>query len=272
MKLPTWIVLAMTGASLPQSWAQAPSVSAEVEEAFRLAGVRAMLESLPSHANEMTAAAVAQLPREQRQQFEPLIPDVSLKLLAPDSFYRQLRTYFAKHNDADHMGTFLALERTPRYRTMNRLEESADTPESQAARRRFEANLKSDPPPAKRVEMLRRLDDSRNTTGLQVSIVIGIVNAISSGMGAQMPSDMESQSEAFKTKIRPIIADKVLASYLFTFRNIDDADLDNYLEASQQKDIAWFNRNLQMAIVAVANDRSASTIEYLKTKAPRALN
>jgi len=272
MKLYTWIAIAVSGTSLSQSWAQAPSVMADVEEAFRLAGVRAMLQSLPSHVNEMTAAAMAHLPREQRQQYEPLIKDVSLKFLEPEAFYRQLRTYFAKHSDADHMGTFLALERTPRYRTMHRVEESADTPASQAARRRFEANLKSDPPPAKRVEMLRHLDDARNATGLQVSIVIGVVNAISAGMGAQVPSDLESQGEAFKTKIRPIIADKVLASYLFTFRNSDDADLDNYLEASQQKDIAWFNRNLQTAIVAVANDRSASAGEYIKTKVPRAFN
>jgi len=56
--------------------------------------------------------------------------------------------------------------------------------------------------------MLRRLDDARNATGLQVSIVIGIVNAMSRGMGAQMPSDLESQSESFKTKIRPILAER----------------------------------------------------------------
>jgi hypothetical protein len=79
-----------------------------------------------SHVNEMTAAAVGQFPKEQRPQFEPLIKDVSLKFLEPDAFYRQLRTYFVKHYDAPHMGTFLALERTPVYRTMHRLEDTAD--------------------------------------------------------------------------------------------------------------------------------------------------
>jgi len=87
MKLYTWIAIAVSGTSLSQSWAQAPSVMADVEEAFRLAGVRAMLQSLPSHVNEMTAAAMAHLPREQRQQYEPLIKDVSLKFLEPEAFY-----------------------------------------------------------------------------------------------------------------------------------------------------------------------------------------
>ena len=45
--------------------AQDPAVLADIDEAFRLAGVRGMLETLPSHVNEMTAAAVSQFPRDQ---------------------------------------------------------------------------------------------------------------------------------------------------------------------------------------------------------------
>lgn len=247
-------------------FAQNPATLADIDEAFRLAGVRGMLESLPSHVNEMTAAAVSQFPREQRRQFEPLIKDVSLRFLDPDSFYRQLRTHFAKRYDAAHMGTFLALERTPVYRTMHRLEEAAETPAAQASRRRFEASLRNDPPPVARMDILQHLDEARNTTGLQVKIVIGIVNAMSAGLGAQMPADLETQSKAFSEKIQPILANNVMHANLFTYRNTEDADLADYVSAAEQKDVAWFNRTLQAAILVVAADRSARAGEYIRTK------
>jgi len=246
--------------------AQDPAASADIDEAFRLAGVRLMLDALPSHVNEMTAAAVAQLPREQRRQFEPLVKDVSLRFLEPDAFYRQLKTYFSRHYDASRMATFLALERTPVYRTMHRLEEAAETPAAHAARRRFELNLKADPPSATRVRIMQRLDEARNSTGLQVKIVIGIVNAMSAGMGAQMPADLETQSAAFTAKIQPVLAANVLNHNLFLYRNSDESTLEDYVAAAQQKDVLWFNRTLQAAILAVAAERSARAGEYIKTK------
>jgi hypothetical protein len=264
MRISTIVLFLLT--ATPVCAQQDPTVLANIDEAFRLAGVRGMLDSLPSHVNEMTAAAVSQFPKEQRKQFEPVIKDVSLKFLDPDSFYRQLRTYFVKRYDAAHMGTFLALERTPVYRTMHRLEDAADTATAQASRRRFEAALKSDPPPVKRMDVLQRLDEARNTTDLQLRIVTGILNAMASGLGAQMPPDLEAQSTAFKDKVRPILANNVLHANLYTYRNTDDADLEDYVGAAQQKDVDWFNRNLQAAIVAVAADRSARAGEYIKTK------
>ena len=246
--------------------AQDDAAVANIDEAFRLAGVRKMLESLPSHVNEMTAAAVAQFPKDKRQQFEPVIKDVSLKFLDPDSFYRQLRTYFRTHDDASHLATFLALERTPVYRTMHRLEEGADTAEGRAAIRRFAANLKSDPPSGNRVEVLQRLDEATNSTGLQVRIVIGILNAMSAGLGARMPADLETQSTAFTARIRPILANNILIRNLFVYRNADDADLEDYITLAQQTDVAWFNHNLQSAILAVVADRAARAGEYIKTK------
>ncbi len=245
--------------------AQDPATVANIDEAFRLAGVHALLQSLPSHVNEMTAAAMAQLPADQRQQFEPLVKDVSLKFLDPDAFSRQLRTYFVKHYDPSKMATFLALERTPAYRPMHRLEAAAES-STPASRRSFEASLKSDPPKATRVDILRRLDDAMNMTGLQVRIVAGILNAMSAGMGAQMPANLDAQTAAFTARIRPVLANNVLVHNLYVYRDADDADLEDYVAAAQQPAVAWFNRVLQDAIVVVAADRAARAGEYLKTK------
>jgi len=269
MKLLSLIILS---AAIAPLGAQDPTIVADIDESFRLAGVRSMLESLPSHVNEMTSAAVAQFPRDQRRQFEPEIRDVSLRFLDADSFYRQLRSYFAKHYDAAHMNTFLALERTSAYRTMRRQEELAQTAAAQAARRRFEMNLKSDPPSPARVALLQQLDKTRGSSDLEVKMVTGILNAMSDGLGAQMPADLEAQSAAFKEKIRPILSGNVLIQNLYAYRNASDTDLADYVAAAEQKDVAWFNRTLQSAVVAVAAERAARAGEYLKTKVSQRTN
>ena len=252
--------------------AQDPSVLANIDEAFRLAGVRTMLESLPAHVTEMTSAAVAQFPNDQRKQFEPVIKEVSRKFLDPDTFYRQMRAYFAKHYDAGHMDTFIVLERTPVYRTMHRLEESAETEAGRESRRRFENNLKSDPPTQKRQLAMQRIDDAGNMTGLQIRMVIAIVNSMSAGLGAQMPPDLEAQSTAFTAKVRPILANNILHMNLFVYRNADDAELEDYIAAQQQPDVAWFNKNLQGAMLAVAGERAGKAAEAIKIRVSQPLN
>ncbi|HEY3841344.1 MAG TPA: hypothetical protein VGL72_32460 [Bryobacteraceae bacterium] len=267
MKL--FALLILSAAALP---AQDPAVIADIDEAFRLAGVRTMLTSLPSHVTQMTSAAVAQFPNDQRRQFEPMIKEVSRKFLDPDSYYRQMRAYFVKHYDAGRMNTFLALERTPVYRTMHRLEEAADTEADEGARRRFENNLRSDPPTRKRILTMQRLDDAGNMTGLQVRMVIAVVNSMSAGLGAQMPPDLEAQSTAFTAKIRPILANNILHQNLFAYRNTDDAELEDYVSAAEQPDVAWFNKNLQSAMLAVAGDRAGKAAEAIKIKVSQTLN
>ena len=264
MRITTIVLLALVS-GIPLG-AQDPAAMADIDEAFQLADVRGMLEFLPARISEMTAAAVAQMPNDQRRQMEPLIKEVSLKFFDPDAFYRQLRTYFVNHHDAAHLTTFLALERTPVYRTMHRLEQSAETPAAQAMRRRFEAGLKSDPPSPTRVNLLVRLDEARNTTTMQVRIVTGIVMAMATGVGVPPPPDRQAQLKALTAKVQPVLANGVLLSNLFTFRNTEEADIEDYIAALQQKDVVWFNNNLQAAMVAVAAERATRAGEDIKAK------
>lgn len=240
---------------------------ANIDEAFQLTDVRAMAEKLPSHVNEITTAAVAQFPRDLRKQFEPYIKDVSRRFLAPDAFYRQLRTYFVKHYDGGKMATFLALERTPGYRTMHRLEAGVETPAAEAGRRRFEANLKSDPPEPDRIAILQRMDQETKTTDLQVRMLTNIVNVMSDSLGVQLPPDLDTKTAAFAAKIQPVVANAVLTNNLYVYRNTEGGDLEDYIAAAQQPAVEWFNHTLQSAILAVSAERVAHAGEDIKTKA-----
>ena len=128
--------------------AQDPAVLANIDEAFRLAGrAKPYSKSLPSHVTEMTSAAVAQYPtgaapaaRAGGQGSQPQIPAI------PTSSTGQLRVYFAKHYDAGPYGHL------PRPGADAGLSHDASPGGSrelgcgQAARRRFENTLQSDPP------------------------------------------------------------------------------------------------------------------------------
>lgn len=201
---------------------------ARIDEAFRLAGVAEVLASLPTYINEMAAPSVAQT-----------------KVKDADAFARELKSYFIDRYDASKMATFLALERTPTYRTMHRMEAAADKA-PRASRRSFEANLKSDPPGAKRVALLKRLDAAMSSTGLQIRIATEVLK----GLPAGPPSLANSES----------IHD------LFVYRNVDDSELEDYVVASEHPAVQWFNHTLQAAILVAMADRPA--IEGENTNKP----
>jgi hypothetical protein len=119
---------------------------------------------------------------------------------------------------------------------------------------------------------MQQLDEAMKMTDLEARIVVGIVNAMAAGMGAQMPSDLDTQSAAFTSKIRPVLANNVLHHNLYVYRNADDQDVKDYIASAEQPAISWFNRNLQSAILAVAADRAARAGEYIKTRVSHPFN
>ena len=81
-----------------------------------------------------------------------------------------------------------------------------------------------------------------------------------------------AQTAAFTAKIRPLLANNVLVHSLYTYRSADDTDLEDYVEAAQQPAVAWFNRTLNDAILAVAADRASRAGNYIKSKLARPFN
>jgi hypothetical protein len=127
--------------------------------------------------------------------------------------------------------------------------------------------VKEDPPAPKRLDTLRRLDETLNTTGAELRMVTGIVNALSESMGGSPPAGLDTRSAEFAAKLQPILANQVLMQNLFVFRNSDDEDLEDFIAAAQQPAVDWFHHNLQSALLAAALERETHLVEDLKTKA-----
>jgi hypothetical protein len=245
---------------------------AQIDEAFRLAAVRATLETLPNHANEMTVAALATIPSDKQKPFLPVIKQASRNVLEPNACYPLVRRYFLKHYDAAHLRAFIALEQTSVYRTWRRLEQQASLPALQTARRGFLENLKEEPPPFERRQLMAQLDDATDSTGLEVRLVIAVLNSTAAAMGANMPSDLDLQSTAFTARIQPALQERTLANLCFTLRGADDAGVQDYIDAALQPDVAWFNRNLHAAILSLVGDRASAAADYIKSHPPKPFN
>ena len=244
----------------------------QVDEAFRLAGVRPLLEALPARVGEMTAAVLATFPPDKRKQLEPAARDIARQMLEPNLCYPLVRHYFLQHFDAPQMRSFVALEKTSVYRTMHRQEEQAGLPALQSSRRNFLRNLPNDPPPPSRRQLLEKLDEINGYTVLYQGLVMATINSSLAGLTMTLPEEFESVQTSVGARARPIVQDQTLALLLFTFRNAEDVDIQDYLEACQQPAVIWFNRTLNAAILAAVGERGPISSDYIRIHPPRPFN
>jgi hypothetical protein len=244
----------------------------QVDEAFRLAGVRPLLEALPARAGEMTVAVLATFPPDKRKELEPAAKDIARRMLEPSLCYPLVRRYFLQHFDAVQMRSFVALEKTPTYRTMHRQEEQAGLPALQSSRRTFLRNLPNDPPPPARRQLLEKLDEINGYTVLHQGLVMATVNSSLAGLTMTLPEEFESVKTSVSARANPIVQDQTLALLLFTFRNAEDVDIQDYLEASQQPAVIWFNRTLNAAILAAVGERGPISSDYIRVHPPKPFN
>jgi hypothetical protein len=252
-----------------ESKGQSAAATGEIDEAFRLAGVREALDQLPDLIKETSILNPASFTGVQQRQVVALVRQESVRTARPAAMYSQLRTWYVRHYDADRISTFSALEKSPRYRTMRRMEEMAASAANLPMRRRFEANLQNDPPSAARLELLKRLDSAGTMTGLQVRLASQIPNTIMINVdpasAASNPASAGPGNDA-AAKAQSMLSRQVLVAHLFAFRNVDDETLANYVQAAEQKDVTWFYRNLESAALAVVALRSQDASESLKTQ------
>ena len=73
-------------------------------------------------------------------------------------------------------------------------------------------------------------------------------------------------------RANPIVHDQTVGLLLFTFRNAEDVDIQDYLDASRQPAVIWFNRTLNAAILAAVGERGPISSDYIRIHPPRPFN
>lgn len=134
------------------------------------------------------------------------------------------------------------------------MEEAASTPEALADMQKAIANQ---PDNSIRVAKLKRLDQATKVTELSADMMmnaqIAVLTAMTAGLPpAQRPSvkDIKKQMDAHRAQIRTPLAEQTLASFLYTYRDLTDAEIDRYIAFAESRS----GRKYHAALIGGMND------------------
>jgi len=117
-----------------------------------------------------------------------------------------------------------------------RLEEDASDPALLPEIQRFAAQLQSSPPPPRRIELIKELDQSIGATDTLVTITLNTQFAVASAIVASRPSEsrpplseIKKQIERSRPHLEPTMKAHVLVMFLYTYQTLTDSEIEAYI-------------------------------------------
>jgi len=137
------------------------------------------------------------------------------------------------------------------------------TPEAQKQVREFYANLKTNPPAASRIAVLERMDKSLSITDSTLDMILAISKGLVAGFGGKWGAPVEV--DAMKQQYRESIHNAMIANQLFTYRNVSDEDLGNYVLIYETPSVHKFSGQLQQSMLQAMLERSEAMAREFRT-------
>ena len=210
-----------------------------VDRVFNQSGIRLQIEQLPGH----LLAGLG----EETESSQP-VPDgfhEAARLAAAEAFEVQnlvarVRTGLGESLDDADLRYVLAWLESEIGRRVTRLEAAANHPDRQHEIVQFAATLASNPPPAKRVQSVRALDQAARISESTMEATLGVQLAVATAIAASLPADQRSpvqmlaeMLDASRPRLVPLLQSQVRLLLLFTYQSLSDTELLAYLAFCQ---------------------------------------
>lgn len=209
-----------------------------VEQLYHRSGMARQMDQLPLIIQTAFDQAVADDPRfqplprsvlaEMRQAIATAYDPAVIKRNIVDACNAQLSV-----SDVEQVLTWL---NAPLGRRITRLEEDASRPSGYLAMQRFASRIQDTPPPAERLDLIQRLDDTVQATETGVEIAANAQLAVT--VAALFARPLEQQPDVAevaaalaqqRSQIQRMVQVQTRIALLYTYQAVADADLAAYI-------------------------------------------
>jgi hypothetical protein len=255
--------LALLAVSLlaPTAFASAGSGTGdEMQEIFRLSGLEAQIGALD---RVVAASLVPNLQRVPAAQAD-VVRDAVLRAFSAPVIQQDVSARLAKANDPQQAAATLRWLRSPLGRRVTELETHASSAEGVQALEAFAQQLRSHPPDETRLALARALDQAIGQTDFAVEVSLASARAAMSALGAALPQEkrlepdkIEAAIEAQRQRLHQQLAMASLASTLFTYQNLSNAELESYVVFARSDAGRWYHGVVKQALLEMLTDVSS---------------
>jgi hypothetical protein len=243
----------------------------KIDELLELAGIRAQLVGLLSR----VALDLRPPPGQMSPADQATIDRILAQTLRHEAVYGALRDAFRPQVDRPSLETTAAWLRTPVARKIVALETAASEPGAEQKVADYAAGLKANPPPARRLELLQRLDWVTGANETSADLVAAIARGLSSAVSAVSPpesrlrpSQIEDRAAQVRARANETLREVRTMSMLYTYQTLHDEELLEYVRFSGTDAGRWYNTAMRKALVGALGKAVEQTATELVRAVP----
>jgi hypothetical protein len=207
-----------------------------VGDLMEVSGLKRQVQQIPE---KVMMGARQSSARNQNPELVAEVEKIMLASFKPELFQQGVRDALTKGFDAKRVDNLMKAYASPLQKKMAALESAEIKPEDLAA---FAKSLKTQPPSAARLDLLKQLDAATQGTAFSVEIVGGVTRAMLSGVvggDAAKLAKIDREYEKQKARVAGAMENVMTATLAFVYRDVSDDDLAAYAKFLGGEDAKW---------------------------------
>lgn len=230
---------------------------ATIEELLELSGVKAQLVGMTGR----LAGEFRPRQGQMSQKDAAAVGRILDQTLRHEKIYALIRDEFRRHVDRGELDAAVGWLRSPLGRKITALEIATSEAGAEQRVAAYATGLRGNPPPARRVELLQRLDWVSGSTEASLDILVATARSTAKAMSAALPPDrrlrpgqIEDRAAEVRARASQVIAQESLVGMLYTYRSLEDEEIEQYVRFEASEAGRWYNVAIRKAVVSAVGD------------------
>ena len=243
----------------------------KIDEVLELSGARAQLVGLVAR----VAADLRPQPGQMNAADMATIDRILAQSLRHETVYGAVRDAFLRQVDRPSLEATAAWLRTPVGRKIIGLEIASSQPGAEQKVAEYTAVVKTNPPAARRLELLQRLDWVTGANETSADLVAAIARGLSAAVSAAGPADsrlrpgqIEDRAAQVRARATETLREVRTMSMLYTYQTLEDDELSEYVRFSGTDAGRWYNTAMRKALVGAIGRAVEQTVTDLVRAVP----
>lgn len=237
----------------------APDPAQLVDHVIATAGI-------DEHLQQLSALAAAEI-ESRREALDPgeyeRLRNAMLPAYEPAKLRSTVVDTFMKQLDMEKLTKWSATLQEPLMKDMAELERKAGSDESFDQVITYMRELKQQPPPARRMDLVRQLDSSTGASEIALDSQLAITRSLLQAINTSLPADQQLDGQRtaqlladLRNEMAPKLDEITTATLLFAYRDLSDDQLRAYLDRYTSPEGQWATATTKRAL-RNALDRAA---------------
>jgi len=164
--------------------------------------------------------------------------------------------YFELNTNEDSLRSIIKLYEHPLMQEMQKIELAANDSAKQQEMLTFFQGLKDNPPSQERTQQLVTLNNELGTSEMTIKVIENMISSMAKGMNDIQPKEKQIPQNELEQKISSSLptgfsqqmANQIVAVYMFTYKDVSDAKLNEYIGVWQTSTGRYCSRNTLKAL------------------------